>query len=154
MDLDELHRSRALEQDREHSRPQVLSDERLGIVRYRWDRRWPAPMRQAEAVDDVLGLDAGPHDHPNFRQPGADLGQLDRKGPLFVVERRRSLEKPGAFGVQVGEFLATVRPTPIPGRITNGGRHGALPRANERIGGSAANEADRSALIRHHPKPD
>jgi len=79
-------------------------------------------MRYPEAVDDVLRVDARPHDDAQLRESGADLGQLGRKRPLSGVELGGPIQQLGALGVESGELVPAMRHAPIPSRITNG-RH-------------------------------
>ena len=81
-------------------------------------------------MDDVLGIDAGPHDDPQLGELGADLGQLDRKGLLGRVELGGSCEERSALGMERDVRLVTVRNSAVAGGITDR-RHVHAPRRNE-----------------------
>ena len=126
VDLDEGHRALVAGEHGERSRAQVFAVERVCVAGDRWDRWRSAPVGDAVALDDVLGIDAGPHDDADLGQSGAYLGELDGEGALRVVECGRLVEQLGALAVEGGEFARPVRQSPVAGGIFNG-RHASSP---------------------------
>jgi hypothetical protein len=126
MDLHQRHRPTVAGQHRQTARTQVPAPQAMGVGRFRWDRRRPAPVRHPKAVHDVGRFDPGPHHHPQLRQLGADRGESGRQGLLGVVQRGRFVEQRRAFTMQRGELVRTVRHPPIPLRILDA-THVRLP---------------------------
>jgi hypothetical protein len=91
MQLDERHLPRVASEDREEGGAQVLALQRLCAARDRWERRRTTAMRDAEALHDVLGVDARPHDDAHLGQSSAHLGELERERLLRGVELCRPL---------------------------------------------------------------
>ena len=130
MDLDERHLSAIAGEDRERGGTQVFAAQGLGVGCNRRDGRWAAATRDTEAVHDVLGVDAGPHDDAEFGELCPDVRELAGQGALRVVELCGLLEQDGALRMKRGEFAWAMRETPVARRIANS-RHVLLPRANE-----------------------
>jgi hypothetical protein len=116
-------------------------------------------MRDAKPVDDVLRLDARPHDDAQLRQLRANGGEPRGERPLLLVERGRFIEQRRALGVEHSEFARAVRNPAITLGIFSG-RHASSPRRDEvgeaPIGSYAeavtATERNRRARVRHlHP---
>jgi hypothetical protein len=137
MDLDEVHRPCVAHQDRERDRAQVLAREVQRGRCHRRDRRRPTALRPAKTVDDVLRIDARPHDEAQLREARADFAELDRERTLLPIELRCLIEQRGALFVQRGETLTPVRQRPVTDRIANGGRHRRFPGAEVSDGGSS-----------------
>jgi hypothetical protein len=141
MQLDERHGRAVEREDCQCGGAQMLALEGLCTRRDRWNRRRTAAVRHAVALHDVPGLDARPHDDAHLRQPGAYIGELDRKPALRRIELCRPIEQGGALRVEHGEFVPPVRHPSIAGRITNS-NHDDSP--DEPIGGSAPREGERT----------
>jgi hypothetical protein len=136
VDLDERHAAAIAGEDRERSGAQVFAAQGLGVGCDRRNGRWSAAVCDAEAVHDVLGVDAGPHDDAEFGELRPDVRELAGRGALCVVELCGLLEQDGALRMERGEFAWTMRETPVARRITNSG-HVLLPkRRRTGLGGS------------------
>jgi hypothetical protein len=120
VDLDQRHRACIADEHCERGGSEVLADEWPRVRGGGRNGRRTATMRYPEAVDDVLRVDARPHDDPQLRQSGAYLGQLARKRPLSRVELGGPVEECGALGVEGCELVPAMRHASIPSRITNG----------------------------------
>jgi hypothetical protein len=125
--LDEGHRPAVASEDRQRGRAQMLSAEGLGVGCDRRDRRRTAPVRDAKAVHDVLGVDPGPHDDAQLSQLGAHVRELQGEGPLRIVELGGPSEQCRAFGVELRELARTVWDAPVAGGVTDRGQN-ELPR--------------------------
>lgn len=128
MDLDEIHRAAVAEQDGECGGAQMTAVQRMRIARGRRDGWWPAAASAAEAVNDVLRVEARPHDDPELGELGADFAELIAERTLGVVELGGLREQRRAFRVEGRETFRTVRDAPVAGGIANG-RHENSPRA-------------------------
>jgi hypothetical protein len=137
VDFDECHRPLVDREDRQRGGAQILADERSrggGDGRDGW---WSAAVREAEAVDDVLGIDPRPHRDPQFGELRADLAELDGQGLLSTIDHRRLREQLRALRVKGGGFNRTVRHLPVTGGIANGRRHSKLPMTKRTDEGSS-----------------
>ncbi|MDQ1383919.1 MAG: hypothetical protein QOG65_1298 [Actinomycetota bacterium] len=92
VNLDERHRTPVASEHGERSGPQMLAPERMRAAGDGRDRRGAASMRDAETLHDVPWIDAGPHGDAQLRKACAHIRELDGKGSLRVVQRRRLLE--------------------------------------------------------------
>ncbi len=119
VDLDQLHRTAVARQDREHAVTEMPAPERVGVRRFRWDGRRSVSAGEAEAVDDVFRFDARPHDDPELRKLGSDVGELFGERTLLGVERGGARQEGGAFGVERGALLRAVRQAPVTRGIAN-----------------------------------
>ena len=136
MDLDERHSTAVAGEDRERRGTQVFAAQGLSVGCDRRDGRWAAAVCDTEAVHDVLGVDAGPHDDAEFGELGPDVRELAGQGALRIVELCGLLEQDGALRMERGEFAWAMRETPVARRIANCG-HVLLPkRKRTGLGGS------------------
>ncbi len=153
MDLDERHGPGVPGENGQHGRAEVLADERLRVRCNRWNRRGTAATRDAEAVHDVLGIDARPQHDAHLGEPGADLGELLGERPLLRVERIGPGEQRGDLGEEDCGFVAAVRQLSIAGRKANGG-HERTPGAKHHVDGGSPAPPRRNTAARHlapHP---
>jgi hypothetical protein len=99
----------------------VFAAQGLGVGRDRRQGRWSAAVRDAKAVHDVLGVDAGPHDDAEFGELRPDERELAGQGALRIVELCGLLEQDGALRMERGEFARAMRETSVARRIANSG---------------------------------
>ena len=92
MDLDEVHRAAVAREDGEHRGSEMLALEGVRVGCDGRDRRRPAAVCEAEAVDEVFGIDARPHRDAHLGELGAHVGELGREFALGVVELGGLLE--------------------------------------------------------------
>jgi hypothetical protein len=135
MDLHEAHRTTVAREHRETSRTQMAAPQRVRVRGLGRDGRRAAPMRHAEAVNDVLRFDAWPHDNSELRELRPDGGELAGKRSLLFIERRRLVQKRGALGVERGELARAVRHAAITHRVFDR-RHSGSPTALRSTRGS------------------
>jgi hypothetical protein len=129
VDLDERHRPLVHSQNRERGVADVLSVHGVRVARDRRDRRRALDPRMPEAVDDVLGFDARPHDDAYLCQARPHLGELIGKGALRRVEFGRTLQQAVALDVVARPFFGATRQWAVPLRESSFGDHGASSRA-------------------------
>ena len=94
-------------------------------------------MREAKAVNDVLGFDSGPHDDAHFGKVGPNVGQLDGEGLLGSIELGRPIEQRSALRMERGELARAVRHAPVSSGIANC-RHLQLPGCDICVSGEEA----------------
>jgi hypothetical protein len=129
MEFDEGHGALVAGEDRERGGAQVFALEWLGSGCDGWYRGWAAAVGDAEAVDDVFGIDVRPHDDAHLGEAGADLGEFCGEGALRGVEFGGAIEQRGAFGVERGECVWSVGDAPVAGGIADCG-HDDSPSEN------------------------
>jgi hypothetical protein len=131
MYFDERHLATVAGEDGERRGTQVFAAQGLRVRCYGRDGRWSAAVRDAEAVHDVLRVDAGPHHDAHFGELRPDVRELAGQGALGIVLLRGLLEQDRALRMKRGEFARAMRETPIARRIANRG-HELLPLANKK----------------------
>jgi hypothetical protein len=125
MNLDELHRSLVLGEDRERRESKVSSPEGMR-VRCNWrDRRRTVDACAAVAVDDVFRLHSRPHDDAQLRKIRSDVGELLGERSLLVVEFVREIEECTHLFVEAPALFGAAGITSVAGGDTCGSdRHG------------------------------
>jgi hypothetical protein len=124
VDLDELHRAAVVREHREGGVAHGPASQRVCVPRDRRDRRRPVHPRAPVVADDVLRLDAGPHDDAVVRELRADLGELLGELPLREVELVGSCEQRVDGCEVLGALLRSARRAPIAHRESGGNDHG------------------------------
>ncbi len=132
MQLDQGHLALVAQEDREHRRAQVLPHERARVRGYGRDRRWPAAAGDADAVNDVFGVDSWPHADAHLRQGGAHVGELHGKRSLLPVESFGVLQQHVDLGEVCPDLLGPARPRPVASGIANGGHEDSPERLTRR----------------------
>jgi hypothetical protein len=127
--LDQPHGAAVTGEDGQACKAEVFAAEGLGIAGDGRKRRRPLYPRLTEALDDVLRLDARPHDNADVGELCADVGELVGERALRRVDDTGALEELVAFLVEGGALVGPDRQVAITTRIGGRGddRHELLP---------------------------